>query len=25
MLEAGLSEMDFTFDFDGSAVLLRNW
>jgi D-glycero-alpha-D-manno-heptose-7-phosphate kinase len=25
MLEAGLSEMNFTFDFDGSAVLLRNW
>lgn len=25
MLQAGLSEMDFTFDFDGSTVLLRNW
>jgi D-glycero-alpha-D-manno-heptose-7-phosphate kinase len=24
MLEAGLSEMDFTFDFDGSVVFLRN-
>lgn len=24
MMEAGLSEMDFSFDFDGSAVLLRN-
>ena len=24
MLRAGLSEMDFSFDFDGSVVLLRN-
>lgn len=24
MLNAGLSEMDFSFDFDGSVVLLRN-
>jgi len=24
MLEAGLTEMDFSFDFDGSTVLLRN-
>jgi D-glycero-alpha-D-manno-heptose-7-phosphate kinase len=24
MAEAGLTEMDFTFDFDGSVVLLRN-
>ncbi len=24
MTEAGLSEMDFSFDFDGSVVLLRN-
>ncbi len=24
MLQAGLSEMDFSFDFDGSVVLLRN-
>ena len=24
MLHAGLSEMDFSFDFDGSVVLLRN-
>ena len=24
MVEAGLSEMDFSFDFDGSVVLLRN-
>ena len=24
MLGAGLSEMDFSFDFDGSTVLLRN-
>jgi hypothetical protein len=24
MLQAGLSEMDFTFDFDGSVVFLRN-
>jgi D-glycero-alpha-D-manno-heptose-7-phosphate kinase len=24
MLGAGLSEMDFSFDFDGSVVLLRN-
>jgi D-glycero-alpha-D-manno-heptose-7-phosphate kinase len=24
MAEAGLSEMDFSFDFDGSVVLLRN-
>jgi D-glycero-alpha-D-manno-heptose-7-phosphate kinase len=24
MTEAGLREMDFSFDFDGSAVLLRN-
>ncbi len=24
MLSAGLSEMDFSFDFDGSVVLLRN-
>ena len=24
MLAAGLSEMDFSFDFDGSVVLLRN-
>lgn len=24
MTEAGLAEMDFNFDFDGSAVLLRN-
>jgi D-glycero-alpha-D-manno-heptose-7-phosphate kinase len=24
MLEAGLSEIDFTFDFDGSVVLVRN-
>lgn len=24
MLRAGLSEMEFTFDFDGSVVLLRN-
>jgi D-glycero-alpha-D-manno-heptose-7-phosphate kinase len=24
MLEASLSEMDFSFDFDGSTVLLRN-
>ena len=24
MAKAGLSEMDFSFDFDGSVVLLRN-
>jgi D-glycero-alpha-D-manno-heptose-7-phosphate kinase len=24
MTRAGLSEMDFTFDFDGSVVLMRN-
>ena len=24
MSEAGVSEMDFSFDFDGSVVLLRN-
>jgi D-glycero-alpha-D-manno-heptose-7-phosphate kinase len=24
MLDVGLSEMDFSFDFDGSTVLLRN-
>jgi D-glycero-alpha-D-manno-heptose-7-phosphate kinase len=24
MMRAGLSEMDFTFDFDGSVVLVRN-
>ena len=24
MMRAGLSEMDFTFDFDGSVVLTRN-
>jgi D-glycero-alpha-D-manno-heptose-7-phosphate kinase len=24
MLEAGLTEMDFSFDFDGSVVLVRN-
>jgi D-glycero-alpha-D-manno-heptose-7-phosphate kinase len=24
MLEAGIAEMDFSFDFDGSVVLLRN-